>query len=161
MNETPPVIPFSKRARGPAPQPVFIDVNADSQTITVNASVRDVYARCARFEDLPRFITSLRDVQKIDENNFSCTSVINGQEVKSDVQIILRVPNRRLAWQAVSDNFRIGVAVFTPRFDGGTEVTIKIRSIVEPVMLSGALRQYLTNFKRFVEQRRTEMNRRS
>ena len=74
------------------------------------------------------------------------------------MQIILRVPNRRLAWQAVSDNFRIGVAVFTPRLDGTTEVTIKIRSIVEPVILSGALRQYLTNFKRFVEERRTEMN---
>ena len=156
--KTPPVMPFVKRAGDQAARPAFIDVNADSQSITVNASVREVYAHCARFEDLPRFITSLRDVQKIDENNFSCTSVMNGQEVKSDVQIILRVPNRRLAWQAVSDNFRIGVAVFTPRLDGTTEVMIKIRSIVEPVTLSGALRQYLTNFKRFVEERRTEMN---
>ena len=158
MNETLPSSHFSKRAGDQTPQPAFIDVNADSQSITVHASVGEVYARCARFEDLPRFITSLRDVQKIDENNFSCTSVMNGQEVKSNVQIILRVPKRRLAWQAVSDNFRIGVAVFTPRLDGATEVTIKIRSIVEPVMLSGALRQYLTNFKRFVEERRTEMN---
>ena len=154
MNETPPVIPFSKRVSNRTPQPAFTDVNADSQSITVNASVTEVYAHCARFENLPRFITSLRDVQKIDENNFSCTSVINGQEVKSDVQIILRVPNRRLAWQAVSDNFRIGVAVFTPRLDGTTEVTIKIRSIIEPVMLSGALRHYLQNFKSFVENHR-------
>lgn len=158
MNETPPVMPFSKRVSDRTPQPAFIDVNADSQSIAINASVTEVYAHCARFENLPRFITSLRDVQTIDENNFSCTSVINRQEVKSDVQIILRVPNRRLAWQAVSDNFRIGVAVFTPRPDGTTEVMIKIRSIVEPVTLSGALRQYLTNFKRFVEERRTEMN---
>lgn len=154
MNENSPFMPFSKRACDQAPQPAFIDVNADSQSITVNASVREVYAHCARFEDLPRFITSLRDVEKIDENNFSCTSGMNGQEVKSNVQIILRVPNRRLAWQAVSDNFRIGVAVFTPRFDGTTEVTIKIRSVVEPVILSGALRQYLQNFKSFVENHR-------
>ena len=46
--------------------------------------------------------------------------------------------NRRLAWQAVSDNFRIGVAVFTPRLDGATEVTLdaelldRIDEIVPP-----------------------------
>lgn len=158
MNEA-PVMPFSERARDHALRPAFTDVNADSQSITVNASVTEVYAHCARFENLPRFITSLRDVQKIDENNFSCTSVINGEEVQSHVQIILRVPNRRLAWQAVSDNFRIGVAVFTPRLDGTTEVMIKIRSVVEPVMLSGALRQSLQNFKSFVENhRKTEIS---
>ena len=133
-------------------EPVFVDVNADRQSIIVNAPVAQVYARCARFEDLPRFITSLREVRRIDDSSFFSTSLINGQEVKSRVQIVLRVPNRRIAWQAVSDNFRIGVAFFDPRFDGTTEVTVKIHSIVEPDILTGALRQYLTNFKRFVEQ---------
>lgn len=135
--------------------PVFADVNADCQSIIVNAPVGEVYARCGRFEDLPRFITSLREVQRIDDSSFFSTSLINGQEVKSRVQIVLRVTNRRIAWQAVSDNFRIGVALFDPRFDGTTEVTVKIRSIVEPGILAGALRQYLTNFKRFVEQEAT------
>ena len=64
MNETLPSSHFSKRAGDQAPQPAFIDVNADSQSITVNASVGEVYAHCARFEDLPRFITSMRDVRK-------------------------------------------------------------------------------------------------
>ena len=75
----------------------------------------------------------------------------NGQETKSVVQIIMRVSDRRIAWQAVSDNFRAGVVTFDPLLGGGTKVTVKLRSIVEPVLLSGALRRYLENFKVDVE----------
>jgi hypothetical protein len=64
----------------------------------------------------------------------------------------MRVPDRRIAWQAVSDNFRVGVVFFDPFFGGTTKVNVKVRSIIEPMMLTGALRRYLRNFKRFVEQ---------
>jgi hypothetical protein len=59
---------------------------------------------------------------------------------------------RRIAWQAVSDQFRIGVVFLDPLDDATTKVTVKLRSIIEPLMLTGALRNYLRNFKRFVEQ---------
>ena len=132
--------------------PALLDVNTDCQAIIINAPVAKVYAHCTRLEDLPRFITSLRQVQRIDDSRFTCTSLVNGEEMKSTVQILLRVPERRIAWQAVSENFRIGVIFFDPRPDGTTVVTVKIRSIVEPITLTGALRQYLLNFKRFVEE---------
>ena len=130
----------------------FIDVNTDSQSIVVNAPAAEVYQCCLRFEDLPRFITSITKVDRIDDTRFSCTSIIKGGEVTSQVQIIMRVPDRRIAWQAVSDNFRVGVVFFDPLFGGTTKVNVKVRSIIEPVMLTGALRRYLENFKRFVEQ---------
>ena len=137
--------------RLPNPAPRFLDVNADSQSITVNAPVAEVYRRCLRFEDFPPFITSITKIDRIDDRHFSFTSIINGEEVKSDVQIIMRVPDRRIAWQAVSDHFRIGVVSFDPLLCGATKVTVKVRSIIEPVVLTGALRRYLTNFKLYVE----------
>jgi uncharacterized membrane protein len=81
----------------------FIDVNTDSQSIMVNAPAAEVYHCCLRFEDFPRFLTSITKVDRIDDTPFSCTSIINGREVTSQVQIIMRVPDRRIAWQAVSD----------------------------------------------------------
>jgi len=135
--------------------PIFIDVNADCQSIVVNASAAEVYRRCLGFEDLPRFITSIRMVERIDEARFSCTSIINGEEVRSEFKIIMRVPDRRVAWQAVSDRFRVGVVFLDPLDDGTTRVTAKVRSIIEPVMLTEALRSYLSNFKRFVEEKAT------
>jgi uncharacterized membrane protein len=128
-----------------------IDVNADSQSIVLNAPVAEVYRRCLRFEDFPRFITSITDTEKISDTRFSCTSIINGESITSEVEIIMRVPDRRIVWHAVSDQFRVGVVSFDPLPSGATRVTVKVRSITEPVMLTGALRSYLKNFKRFVE----------
>ena len=89
-------------------------------------------------------------MDRIDNTHFSCTSSINGEEVQSDVQIIMRVPDRRIASRAASDHFRVGVVSFYP-IGGGTKVTVKVRSIVEPVQLTGALRHCLRNFKVYIE----------
>lgn len=152
MNEYPPSVRRPAGRPNERCEPALLDVNADCQAIIINAPVARVYAKCARFEDLPRFINSIREVHRIDDSRFTCTTVANGKEVKSTVRILLRVPERRIAWQAVCDHFRIGVVFFDPGPNGTTLVTVKIRSIVEPVVLTGALRQYLTNFKRFVEE---------
>jgi uncharacterized membrane protein len=133
------------------PTPMAIDVNADRQSIVVNAGAPELYRHCLQFDEFPRFITSIANIKKINDTHFSCASVINGEEVKSDVQIVMRVPDRRIAWQAVSDHFRVGVVSFDPLLEGATKVTVKVRSIIEPVMLTGALRHYLRHFKVYVE----------
>src|SRR6267378_1301036 len=128
-----------------------LDVQSEIDSIVLNAPVADVYAYCARFEELPRFITSVRDVQKIDETHFSFTSLLDGEEHTTVLQIVLRVPERRIAWQAISDNFPRGVILFEPLSDRTTEITVRIRSSIEPAKLAKVTRDYLTNFKRFVE----------
>jgi uncharacterized membrane protein len=133
------------------PAPIFTDVNADCQSIIINAPVADVYRRCLRFEDFPGFITSITNIDKINHAGFSCTLMIDGQEVKSEVKIMMRISDRRIAWQAVSDHFRAGVVFLDPLRGDRTKVTLKVRSITEPVVLTGALCHYLRNFKQYVE----------
>src|SRR6202022_2834181 len=128
-----------------------LDAHSKIDSIVLNAPVADVYAYCSRFEELPRFITSLRDVQKIDETHFSFTSLLDSEEQKTVSRIVLRVPERRIAWQAISDNFPRGVVLFEPLSDRTTEITVKLRSSIEPATLAKVTRDYLTNFKRFVE----------
>jgi uncharacterized membrane protein len=128
-----------------------LDAQSEIDSIVPNAPVADVYAYCSRFEELPRFITSLRDVQKIDETHFSFTSLLDSEEQKTVLRIVLRVPERRIAWQAISDNFPRGVVLFEPLSDRTTEITVKLRSSIEPATLAKVTRDYLTNFKRFVE----------
>jgi len=128
-----------------------LDAHFEIDSIVLNAPVADVYAYCSRFEELPRFITSLRDVQKIDETHFSLTSLLDSEEQKTVLRIVLRVPERRIAWQAISDNFPRGVVLFEPLSDRTTEITVKLRSSIEPATLAKVTRDYLTNFKRFVE----------
>ena len=135
----------------PKPKPNFVDLNTDSQSIVVSAPASEVYHRCLRFEEFPAFITSIKKIKRIDDTRFSCASIINGKEVKSDVLIMMRIPDRRIAWQAVSDYFRVGVVFLDPLLGDATRVSVKVRSIIEPVMLTGALRHYLRNFKVYIE----------
>ncbi len=105
-------------------------------SIALNAPVAEVYGYCARLEELPRFITSLRDMQKIDETHFSLTSLLASEEHKTVLQVVLRVPERRIAWQASSNDFPRGVVLFEPLSDRTTEITIKLRSNIEQATLA-------------------------
>ena len=133
---------------------VPLDAQSEIDSIVLTAPVSDVYAYCSRFEELPRFITSLRDVQKIDETNFSFTSLLDSEEQKTVLRIVLRVPERRIAWQAMSNNFPRGVVLFEPLSNRTTEITVRLRSSIESATLAKVTRDYLTNFKRVVEQAR-------
>jgi uncharacterized membrane protein len=53
--------------RGFSAESAPLDAHSETDSIVLNAPVADAYSYCSRFEELPQFITSLRDVQKIDE----------------------------------------------------------------------------------------------
>ena len=140
-------------APGQGRTPVLVAMNADCRSIIVNAPVAEVYRRCLEFERLPEFIPSIRKIEKTSPTSFSCLWATKEAELITNVRIIMRVPERRVAWQAVSDDFRVGVVFLDSLVGGITKVTIKVRSIVEPVTLT-ALGLHLRNFKRFIERGR-------
>jgi uncharacterized membrane protein len=111
-----------------------------------------VYAHCSCFGQLPRFITSLREVEEIDDTHFSLTSLLHGER-KIVLQIMLRVPERRIVWQSTSQDFLRGVVLFEPLSDRETKITVKMRSNLHKEGLVKVTREYLTNFKRVVEQK--------
>jgi uncharacterized membrane protein len=128
-----------------------IEMNAAQQSVIVKAPIEEVYEQWSRVEDLPKFITPLRDVRRLDDTHFSYTWHPNGSEQQGIFHIVLRVPGRRIAWRSMSDGFMSGVVCFEPRSDQETEITLKIRSIFDPPSLSRRVEEYLGNFKRLVE----------
>ena len=134
--------------RATAVQPA---INAAQQFVVVKAPIARVYEQWSRIEDLPRFITAIRDVRRIDDTHFSYIWDLNGGSKKGIFHIVLQIPGRRIAWRTISDGFMSGVVFFEPRSEKETEVTLKIRSIFDPPNLSRRLEEYLGNFKRLVE----------
>ena len=131
--------------------PVAIEMNAARHSVIVKAPIGKAYEQWSRVEDLPKFITPLRNVKRIDETHFSYTWHPNGNEQQGVFQIVLRIPERRIAWHSPSNGFMSGVVCFEPRANEDTEVTLKIRSIFDPPSLSRRVEEYLGNFKRLVE----------
>jgi len=132
----------------PAAQPA---INAARQFVVVKAPVSRVYEQWSRVEDLPKFITPLRDIRRIDDTHFSYIWHPNGEDKQGIFHIVLQIPGRRIAWRTVSNGFMSGVVSFEPRSQQETEVTLKIRSIFDPPNLSRRVEEYLHNFKRLVE----------
>ena len=132
----------------PAVQP---EINAAQQCVVVKAHVDRVYGQWSRIEDLPKFITSLRDVRRIDDTHFRYVWHPNGEDKQGIFQIVLQIPGRRIAWRTISNGFASGVVSFEPRSQRETEVTLKIRSTFDPPSLSRRVEEYLSNFKRLVE----------
>jgi uncharacterized membrane protein len=130
-------------------------MDAAEGSIVVNASVGDVYERWLVFEDYPKFITAIKRVRKLDENHFSALLSFNGKEHEATLEVMLRVPQRRLAWRTLADqrapdHLAAGVVSFVPLPDKSTCVTMKLTSSFGGAVLNRVGR-YLHNFKRLVE----------
>jgi len=126
-------------------------MNAAETSIIVNAPVAQVYDQWLRFEDLPKFIKSLGEVERIDETHFSFASVRNGKEQRGVIEVVRQIPERRIAWRTITDEVGLGVVSFEPRSDTVTEVTLKLRSIFDPAISGQSAEEYLLNFKRLME----------
>jgi len=126
-------------------------INAAQRLVVVKAPLARVYEQWSRIEDLPGFITSLREVRRIDDTHFSYVWHPNGDNQQGIFQIVLQIPGRRIAWRTMSNGFMSGVVSFEPVSEQKTEITLKIRSIFDPPRLARRLEEYLNNFKRLVE----------
>jgi uncharacterized membrane protein len=130
-------------------------MDAAEGSIVVNARVADVYERWLAFEDYPKFITAIKRVRKLDENHFSASLVFNGKLHEATLEIMLRVPERRLAWRTLADRSALdhlaaGVVCFTSLSDESTCVNLKLTS-----SFGGAVSRrvgiYLHGFKMLME----------
>jgi uncharacterized membrane protein len=127
-------------------------MNAAEKSIVVNAPVAEVYERWLRFEELPKFIKSLGNVERIDDTHFSFSNDRGGKEQRGVIEVIRRIPERRIAWRTIADGVGLGVVSFEPLSDTATEITLKLRSVFDPSMSSVSASQYLADFKRMMEQ---------
>jgi uncharacterized membrane protein len=130
-------------------------MDAAEGSIVVGAPVADVYERWLAFEDYPKFITVIKRVRKLDANHFSALLTFNGKPHETMLEMMLRVPERRLAWRTLADHrapdhFAAGVVSFTSLSHQNTCVTLKLTSSFGGAV-SGRIDRYLHNFKRLIE----------
>ena len=131
-------------------------MDAAEGSIVVKASVVDVYQRWLAFEDYPKFITAIKRVRKLDANHFVASLGFNGKQYETTLEMMLCVPERRLAWRTLADrsapdHFAAGVVSFSSLSHRSTCVTLKLTSSFGGV-ISRRIDKYLHNFKRLIEE---------
>jgi uncharacterized membrane protein len=127
-------------------------------SILIKAPIGSVYRRWLRFEDSPQLVNAVKEVEKLDASHFFVVVACNGKRMEGLLEIMLRVPERRLAWRIVAgkshcDHVATGVASFASKSDQTTRVNLKISYSIVGEDLSDRIDKYLRNFKRLVEDR--------
>ena len=130
-------------------------IDAAEGSIAVKAPIAGVYERWLEFEDYPKFITAIKSVRKLDANHFVASLGFNGKEYETTLELMLCIPERRLAWRTLADHrapdhFAAGVVSFASLSDQSTCVTLKLTSSFGGAV-SSRVDKYLHNFKRLVE----------
>ena len=130
-------------------------MDAAEGSIVVNAPVADVYQRWLAFEDYPKFITVIKRVRKLDANHFVASLGFNGKQYDTTLEMMLCVPERRLAWRTLADHrapdhLAAGMLSFTSLSDQNTRVTLKLTSSFGGAV-GRRVDEYLHNFKRLIE----------
>ena len=142
------------RSGGKAPR-AGPKMNAVQGSMVVNAPIGSVYRHWLRLEHLQELIAAVKEVKKLDANHFMIAVSHKGQRYEGVLEIVLRVPERRLAWRVVarkssSHHFATCVVSFTSRSDRSTGVSVRISSSFGGA-LSRRVNPYLRNFKRLIE----------
>jgi len=126
-------------------------MNAAEKSIVVNAPAAEVYERWQHFEELPKFIKSLGEVERIDDKHFSFNTLRDGKEQRGVIEVIRQIPERKIAWRTIADGVGLGVVSFEPLSETATEITLKLRSVFDPSISGQSADEYLLNFKQLIE----------
>ena len=127
------------------------DDHAHRYSIIVDRSLARVYERWLEFENVPLLVPGHCTLRKLEEGRFLMTLLVDGQERRTVVRVLLRVPERRIAWQAESETREAGVVLFERVSDRSSEVSVRIHSDADPTTLRKVALECLERFKQFAE----------
>ena len=132
------------------------------ESIEVASPVSTAYKQWARFEDYPKFMSGVHEVQQLDDRHLQWRADVGGKEEKWDAEIVEQIPYMRIAWRSVSGGRNAGVVRFQKISDTATKVLLQTdcdsRSFNEQGrdalgLVRTQARNTLSNFKDLLERR--------
>jgi uncharacterized membrane protein len=135
------------------------------ETIDVRVPVRTAYNQWTQFEEFPRFMEGVEQVQQLDDTHLRWVAEVGGKREEWDAQITEQQPDQRIAWTAISGKGNAGVVTFHPLDEDATRVTVQLDWQPEGAMENiGAtlrmddrqVRKDLERFKDLIEERGVE-----
>jgi uncharacterized membrane protein len=134
-------------------------------SIEVDCPVRMVYNQWTQFEEFPRFMKGVEEVQQLDDTHLHWRATIGGKTKEWEAEITEQVPDQRIAWRSISGAPNAGSVHFEPLPGDRTRATVKLgydpQGIAENVgdalgIVSRRVETTLQDFKEFIEKRGRE-----
>jgi len=135
------------------------------KSVEVDVPVRVAYDQWTQFEEFPRFMDGVQEVQQLDDKRLHWRAKLYGKEQEWEAVIAEQVPDERVAWHSTTGAQNAGTVLFHRITDKRTRVTLKLgydpQGVLEHVgdilgLVSHTVESDLEHFKKFIEERQTE-----
>lgn len=103
------------------------------QSIEVAAPLRAVYDQWTRFEDFPRFMEGVEEVEQLDETHMHWVAAFGGSRHEWNAEITEQKPDERVAWRNTDGKDNAGVVTFHRLDDDRTRVMVQMDFVPEGV----------------------------
>jgi uncharacterized membrane protein len=133
--------------------------------VEVNAPLSAVYNQWTQFEEFPRFMQGVEQVQQLDDKRLHWRADIGFKDKEWDAEIVDQVPDQRVAWRSTTGAPNGGTVSFQPVDANRTLVRLRLdydpEGFVENVgdtlgLVSRRVEGDLERFKQFIESRGAE-----
>jgi uncharacterized membrane protein len=135
------------------------------KSIEVEVPVSTAYNQWTQFEEFPRFMEGVQEVQQLDDSRLFWAAEVGGKRKEWHAQITRQVPDEVIAWESEGGAANGGTIIFKPLDGNKTELEVHMdydpEGFKEEVgALTGVLSRRvdgdLKRFKEFIETRGTE-----
>ena len=135
------------------------------KSIQIYVPVKAASNKLNEFEDFPRFIVGVKEVQQIDDTLLHWKAEIGGQEKEWNAEITEQIPDQRIAWTSVGGAWAGGTVTFDPVSDATSEVKLRLeyepQGLLENIgdatgFVSRRVEGDLERFKEYIERRGQE-----
>ena len=97
-----------------------------TETVEVAVPVSTAYNQWTQFEEFPKFMGGVEQVQQLDDTRLRWSAQVAGKREEWDAQITEQRPDQRIAWTATGGKGNAGVVTFEPLGAEQTRVTVQI-----------------------------------
>jgi len=96
------------------------------ESVDVAVPVRTAYDQWTQFEEFPKFMGGVEQVEQLDDTHLRWVAEIAGKREEWDAEITEQRPDQRIAWRATGGKGNAGVVTFEPLGGTDTRVTVQI-----------------------------------
>jgi uncharacterized membrane protein len=135
------------------------------KSIDVDVPVSTAYNQWTQFEEFPRFMQGVKQVNQLDDKRLRWRAEVGGKTLEWDAEITDQTPDTRVAWRSTSGPQHGGAVLFEPISADRTRVTVRIdydpegatENVGSALGVAGArVKGDLERFKEFIESRGVE-----
>ncbi|MDT0214469.1 SRPBCC family protein [Rothia sp. ARF10] len=135
------------------------------KSVTVDVPVEMAYNQWTQFEEFPRFMGGVQEVQQLDDKRLHWVAEIAGVRREWDATILEQRQDEKIAWAATQGATNAGAVYFSPVGAGQTRVTLELEyepeGLVEKAgdavnVIERQAEKDVESFKTFIEGRMSE-----